>query len=144
MPLTGMRDQHLRILLKQGGDFDGRHVLGDGVEPFQRVGGQEEVDLADRQQDAVVHVRAALQDGDVEAVFAVGAVGERLVKPPCSASATQLVPNVTLSSAWAEAGARRRRQSATLGQHDGKPCPRHQLLLSIGDATIGEHGRIGE
>ena len=39
----------------------------------------EEVDLADRQQDAVVHVRPARHDGDVEAVLSIGAVGQRLV-----------------------------------------------------------------
>ena len=47
---------------------------------LQRVGAHEEVELADRQQDAVVHVRPARHDGHVEAVFAVGAVGERLVE----------------------------------------------------------------
>ena len=43
-------------------------------------GAHEEVELADRQQDAVVHVRPARHDGDVEAVALVGAVGERLVE----------------------------------------------------------------
>ena len=53
-------------------------LLRDRVEALQRVGAEEEVDLADRQQDAVVGVRAAGHDGHVEAVFAIGAVGERL------------------------------------------------------------------
>ncbi len=52
----------------------------DCVEGLQRVGAHEEVELADRQQDAVVHVRTARHDGHVEPVFAVGAVGERLVE----------------------------------------------------------------
>ena len=75
-----MRDEDLRVLLEHGGDVDGRHVLRDGVEALQRIGAQIEIDLADRQQHAVVGVRAALQDGHVEAVFAIGAVGERLIK----------------------------------------------------------------
>ena len=75
-----MRDQHLRVLLEQRRDLDRRNVLRDRVEALQRVGAEEEIDLADRQQDAVVHVRAARHDGDVEAVFPVGAVGQRLVE----------------------------------------------------------------
>ena len=75
-----MRQQHLRVLLEDRGDRDGRDVLGDRVEGLQRVGAHEEVELADRQQDAVVDVRPARHDGDVEPVFLVGAVGERLVE----------------------------------------------------------------
>ena len=78
--LIGMRDQHLRVLLEHGGDRDGRNVLLDRVEALQRVGAHEEVDLADRQQQPVVHVRAARHDGDVEPVFPIGAVGERLIE----------------------------------------------------------------
>ena len=57
-----------------------RNVLLDRVERLQRVGAHEEVELADRQQQPVVHVRAARHDGDVEAVRPIGAVGERLVE----------------------------------------------------------------
>jgi hypothetical protein len=39
-----------------------------------------QIDLADGQQDTVVHVRPAGDDGDVEAVFLIGAVGERLIE----------------------------------------------------------------
>jgi len=53
----------------------------DRVERLQRVGAHEEVELADRQQDAVVDLRAARHDGHVEPVLAVSAVGERLVEP---------------------------------------------------------------
>ena len=75
-----MRDQHLRVLLEDRRHRDGRNVLLDRVEGLQRIGAHEEVELADRQQDAVVHVRPALHDGDVEPVLLVGAVGERLVE----------------------------------------------------------------
>ena len=75
-----MRDQHLRVFLEIGRDFDGRDILRDGVRTLQIVGGQEEVDLADRKENAVVHARAALPDGHVEPVFAIGAVGQRLVE----------------------------------------------------------------
>jgi hypothetical protein len=45
---------------------------------LQRVRGHEEVDLAGGQQDAIVGVGASRHDGDVEAIFLVGAVGHRL------------------------------------------------------------------
>ena len=80
MPWSGMRQQHLRVFLEHRGDRDGRHILLDRVEGLQRIGAHEEIDLADRQQDAVVHIRPAGHDGDVEAVFPVGAVGDRLIE----------------------------------------------------------------
>ena len=52
----------------------------DGIEGLQRIGAHEEVELADRQQDPVVHVRPARHDGDLEAVLFEGAVGERLIE----------------------------------------------------------------
>ena len=78
--LIGMGDEDLRVFLEQRGDLDHRHVLGDGIKTLQRVGAEEEIDLADRQQDLIVRARAARHDGDVEAVFPVGAVGQRLVE----------------------------------------------------------------
>ena len=77
--LPRMRHQHLRLLLEHGGDRERGNVLLDRVEALQRVGRHEEVELADRQQQAVVHVRPARHDGDVEAVSAIGAVDQRLV-----------------------------------------------------------------
>ncbi|MFK4490089.1 hypothetical protein ABIA45_005167 [Bradyrhizobium sp. USDA 336] len=73
-----LRQHHLRILLENRGDGDDGNVVGDGVERHQRVRGHEEIDLAGDQQHPVVLVRAAGDDGDVEAVFLVGAVGDRL------------------------------------------------------------------
>jgi hypothetical protein len=73
-----MGQEDLRILLEDGGDRDHRHVVGDRVERLQRVRGHEEIDLAGGQEDAVVGVGTAGNDGDVEAVFLVGAVGDRL------------------------------------------------------------------
>ena len=75
-----MRHQHLRILLEHGGDRERRDVLLDRVEALQRVPAHEKVELADRQQDAVVHLRPARHDGDVEPVLAIGAVDQRLVE----------------------------------------------------------------
>ena len=77
--LVRVRHQHLRLLLEHGGDRERRDVLLDRVEALQRVRRHKEVELADRQQDAVVHVRPARHDGDVEAVALVGAVDQRLV-----------------------------------------------------------------
>ena len=73
-----MGQENLRILLEDGGDRDQRHVVGDGVERLQRVRAHEEVELAGGQQDAVVGVGASRHDGDVEAVFLVAALGNRL------------------------------------------------------------------
>ena len=73
-----MGQENLRILLEDGGDRDQRHVVGDRVERLQRVRAHEEVELAGGQEDAVVGVGAAGNDGDVEAIFRVGAVGDRL------------------------------------------------------------------
>src|SRR5438270_9178997 len=75
-----MRDQHLRVLLKQSGDLDRRYILLDRVECLKRVGAEKRSDLAYRQQDAIVDVGPARHDGDVEAIFAIGAVRQRLVK----------------------------------------------------------------
>ena len=74
-----MCDQHLRVLLEHGRDRKRGNVARDRVEALQRVGAHEEVELADRQQKAVVHVRPARHDGDLEAVSAIGPVNQRLV-----------------------------------------------------------------
>jgi hypothetical protein len=73
-----MGQENLRILLEDGSDRDHRYVVGDRVERLQRVRGHEEIELAGGQQDAVVGVGASRHDGDVEAVFLVGAVSDRL------------------------------------------------------------------
>jgi hypothetical protein len=57
-----------------------RNILRDGIEALQRIGAHEKIYLADRQQDAVVHVGAARQDRHVESVLLVCAVGERLIE----------------------------------------------------------------
>ena len=80
MPWSGMRQQHLRVLLEHRGDHQGRDVLRHRVERLQRVGAHVELDPAGDQLQPVVHVRPARQDGDVEAVLAVGAVDQRLVE----------------------------------------------------------------
>ncbi len=78
--LVRMRHQHLRVLLEHRSDGQSRDVLLDGIEAEQRVGAHEEVELADRQQDAVVHVGTARNDRHIEAIFAIGAVDRRLVE----------------------------------------------------------------
>ena len=64
-----MRQQHLRVLLEHRGDHECRDVLRHRVERLQRVGAHVELDPAGQQLHAVVHVRTARHDGDVEAVF---------------------------------------------------------------------------
>ena len=74
-----MRHEHLRVFLEIGGDDDDRDVAGDRVEGEQKIAAHVEVEPSGGQQQLVVGLRAALDDRDVEAVFGVGAVGDRLV-----------------------------------------------------------------
>ena len=76
----GVGNHHLRVLLEHRRDREGRNALRHRIERLQRVRAHEEVDAADRQQELVVHLRTALNDGHVEAVIAVSAVGQRLVE----------------------------------------------------------------
>ena len=78
-PDAGMRHHDLRILLEIRRDDDDRQVLLDRVEVDEHVAAHVEIDLAGGQQQAVVGLRAALQDRHVEAVFRVGAVDHRLI-----------------------------------------------------------------
>src|SRR5262249_8577259 len=78
--LIRVRDQHLRVFLKHGGDFDGRNLLLDRVEGLQRVGAEKEIYFADRQQDAFVDVWPARHDGDIEAIFAIRPVRQCLIE----------------------------------------------------------------
>ena len=74
-----MRHEDLRIFLEMGGDGDGRDVVLHRQEIADHVAAHEEFDLAGDQEHAAVRRRAALQNGDVEAVFGVSSVDERLV-----------------------------------------------------------------
>jgi hypothetical protein len=79
--VSGLRSSSFVILVsgwvrKTCGSF--WKIVGDRVERLQRVRGHEEVELAGGQQDAIVGVGSTGHDGDVEAVFLVGAVGHRL------------------------------------------------------------------
>ena len=135
-----MRDEDLRVFLEQRGDLDHRHVLGDGIKTLQRVGAEEEIDLADRQQDLIVRARAARHDGDVEAVFPVGAVGQRLVEAAVLALRHPIGAERDLVERLREGRCRRGAgPNGEPGQH--RPAglyQSHRLLLFIGDATI-EH-----
>ena len=73
-----VRQKNLRILLEDRRHRRHRHIVGDGIKGLQRVRGHEEIELARDQERAVVGVGAARHDGDVEPVFLVGAVGDRL------------------------------------------------------------------
>ena len=62
-----------------GGHGDGRNVVLDGQEIADHVAAHEELDLAGDQQHAPVRHGAALENCDVQPVFRVSAVNERLV-----------------------------------------------------------------
>ena len=75
-----MSDEHLRIFLEARRNCDSRNILCNRIEGLQRIGAHKEIEFADGQQNAVVHVRPAGDDGHIEAVLLVRAVRERLVK----------------------------------------------------------------
>jgi hypothetical protein len=77
---AGMGEDDLRVLLEDRGDVDDRDFLGRGVEGLQQVAAHVELDAVGQQERAVVDLRAAGDDLDVEAAFGVGAVGDRLVE----------------------------------------------------------------
>ncbi len=75
-----MGDDDLRVLLEDRGDRHDRHALLHRVERLQQVAAHVIVDPPRQHQRAVVHLRAALDDGDVEPALLVGAVGHGLVE----------------------------------------------------------------
>ena len=74
-----MRHHHLRIFLEIRGDDDDRDVAGDRVEGQQKIAAHVEIQPSGRQQKLVVGLRPSLDDRDVEPVFRISAVGDRLV-----------------------------------------------------------------
>ena len=105
-----MGQKNLRVLLEHGGDRHHRHIVGDRVERLQRVGAHEEVELAGDQQNAVVAVWSARHDGDVEAVFLVRAVGDRLEESAMLGFRDPVGSERDLVQGLARRGARRRGQ----------------------------------
>jgi len=101
-----VRDHHLRVLLENRRDRQRRDVLLDRVKLCSEFRAHEEVDLLGEQRQAVVHLRAARHDRDLETVFRIGAVGDRLIEAAMLGLSTQLVPNETLSSVCACAAGR--------------------------------------
>ena len=75
-----MGNQDLRIRLEHRCDRERRNILLDRIEGLQRVRAQVKVDLSYRQEDAIVDLRTARDDGDVEPVSAVCAVRQRLIE----------------------------------------------------------------
>ena len=74
-----MRHENLRIFLKVGGDRDDRKVALLGQEIAQEVAGLEEVELALKQHQPTVALRATGLNCDVESVTGVSAVDNGLV-----------------------------------------------------------------
>jgi hypothetical protein len=74
-----MRHHHLRIFLEIRGDDHNRDVAVDRVEGQQKIAAHVEIQSSGRQQKLVVGLRAALDDRDIEPVFGIRAVGDRLV-----------------------------------------------------------------
>ena len=74
-----VRHHHLRVFLEIRGDNDDRDVACDRVEGQQKIAAHVEIQPSGRQQELVVGLRPSLHDRDVQSVFRIGAVGDRLV-----------------------------------------------------------------
>ena len=77
---SGMRHEHLRVFLEIGGDDNERDVLFDGVESLEQARGHVEVEFARGEQDRVGGLGTALNDFNVEAVFGIGSIRDRLIE----------------------------------------------------------------
>jgi hypothetical protein len=79
-PLPWMRHEDERDLLEHSRDDIDRHVRSGRVEGLDNVGAHVELDPSGGKQQAVVGLRAALNDRHVEPIFRIGSVGERLIE----------------------------------------------------------------
>ena len=78
-PASGWAMRTCGSFWNRDGDLHDGHVVGDGVERAQHAA-HVELDLVAEEQRLVGRLRAALHDGDLEAVFLVSAVGDRLIE----------------------------------------------------------------
>ena len=96
-----MRHQDLWRLLKVGSDRHQREFAFCAHEIADQIAAHKKVDPAEQQHQRSVRLRAAGNDGDVESVLSVDAVGQGLKEPARLSVGRQLVANLTLSSATA-------------------------------------------
>jgi hypothetical protein len=79
--LARMGHDHLRMLLEDRRDVDHRNALLHRAERLEKVAAHVEVHAAGEHQGAVVDLRSARQDLDLEpAIVQIGAVGDGLVE----------------------------------------------------------------
>ena len=79
VPLTGMGDQHRRVLLKDRRDRHHRDVLACKIERTKGVRREVEVEPAGGEQLRMIDLRPALPQRDLEPVPPVDAGGDRLI-----------------------------------------------------------------
>ena len=77
--LVGMRHQDLRVFLEARGDDDGGNLLADGREGLDQVAAHVEIDAAHGEQHAVIGLRAARHDLDIEPACGIGAIDHGLI-----------------------------------------------------------------
>ena len=75
-----MGDDDLRVFLERGHDRDDGDVFGDGGEGLQHVAAHVELHPVGHQKRAVVDLRAAGDDLDLETAGGIGAVSDGLVE----------------------------------------------------------------
>ena len=121
-----MGEEHLRLLLEDGGDDERRDVLLHGGERLEHVAAHVEVDAADRQQHAVVGLRPARHDGDVEVVLGVGAVGDGLVVAAVLGLGDPVGPEAHRVPLLGE-----RLAGAADARRDGKDCRQTRQMFMI-------------
>ena len=80
MPLAGVCQETLRLLLEHGAHRQRGHVLLHRRNGLDQVAAHEEVEAAGGEQEPIVHLRPAWNDRHVQAVAGIGAVGDGLVE----------------------------------------------------------------
>ena len=78
--LARVGDDDLRVFLEDGGEVHHGDVFLRGREGLQQIAAHVEIHPAGQHQGAVVHLGATRHDGDVEAAFGIGAIGDRLIE----------------------------------------------------------------
>ncbi len=125
-PTSGMRHHHLRVFLEVRRNHDDGQILVDRVEREQEVAAHVEIELSGGQEKAVVRLRAALDNGHVEAVFLVGSIDQRLV------ISAVLGLGEPIGAERDFVGRVRHCRKGQTGQEDGD-CSFHQVVLQISD-----------
>ena len=122
--LPRMGEYGLRVFLENRGNHRRRHAVLDVVKTQQQVASHQEVDLAGRQQGAVIHLRPTLLDFHVQTHSLVSTVGQGLVETSMAGLGLPVGGKNHFLLGQCR-GQRRRKQSG--GQHAARKWKLHDL-----------------